>query len=113
MDAASASAVASSLALQNQQLSLQANPLANGATTARQGQEQKTAEEFESFFLSQMLSHMFQGLGNDPLFGGGPGEEVFQSLMIQEYATVLSKNGGVGLSDSVTREILRLQEANQ
>lgn len=98
------------LTLQSQQL--RANPLAD-ATTAPAGSAEQAAEDFESFFLSQMLGHMFQGVGNDPLFGGGPGEQVFRSMMVQEYATVIAKNGGIGLSDNVTREILRLQEAGQ
>lgn len=103
----------SNLPLQSLGQSLQTNPLANGTASLDEDQARKVAEEFESFFLSQMMGLMFQGLGTDPMFGGGPGEQVFQSLMVQEYATVISRNGGVGLSDAVTREILRLQEAEQ
>ncbi len=96
----------------------QANPLApntpGGATAPRTAEQaREVGEEFESFFLSQMLAHMFEGTGDDPLFGGGHGETVYRSMMVQEYGTVLSRNGGVGIADAVTREMLRLQEENQ
>lgn len=108
IDPATAAATASAA------LQAQANPLANGATAPRTlEQAQAVGKEFESFFLSQMLAHMFEGLGNDPLFGGGHGEAVYRSMMVQEYGTVLSQNGGVGIADSVTREMLRIQEESQ
>jgi Rod binding domain-containing protein len=70
----------------------------------------KTAEEFESFFLSQTLESMFAGVNADPVFGGGSGETVFRSLMLQEYGKVAARSGGVGIADSVYREMIRLQE---
>lgn len=73
-------------------------------------QAHKTASEFESMFLSQMLEHMSSGLKTDGMFGGGPGEEMFRSLLNQEYAGMLSKRGGIGIADYVYRQILALQE---
>ena len=93
---------------------VQANPLANGATPARTAEQaREVGEDFESFFLAQMVAHMFEGIGNDPLFGGGHGEAVYRSMMVQEYGTALAKNGGIGIAESVTREMLRLQEESQ
>jgi hypothetical protein len=43
-------------------------------------------------------------------FGGGHGEEVFRSLLTQEYGRSMARAGGVGFADAVQREILRLQE---
>jgi Rod binding domain-containing protein len=71
----------------------------------------KTAEEFEAFFLTQMLEHMFKGVPTDGYFGGGYGEGVYRSVMLQEYGRVLSKAGGIGVADMVSRELMRLQEA--
>jgi Rod binding domain-containing protein len=71
---------------------------------------EEAAQAFEAFFLSQMLSDMFSGIETDPVFGGGPGETVFRSLMIDEYGKSLARNGGVGIADSVLQEIVRLQE---
>ena len=71
----------------------------------------RAAEEFEAVFLQQMLEPMFAGIKTDGLFGGGQGEYMFRSLMTQEYGKTLARTGGIGLADSVMREMLRLQEA--
>jgi peptidoglycan hydrolase FlgJ len=71
---------------------------------------QKTGQDFESFFLSQVFESMFNGVSTDPMFGGGNGETVYRSLLLQEYSKVAAKNGGVGIADAVQREILRAQE---
>ena len=69
-----------------------------------------SAEEFEAVFVSQMLTDMFESVEIDPLTGGGNGEEVFRSLLVNEYGKAIAKNGGVGIADHVHREMLRLQE---
>ena len=56
-----------------------------------------------------MLEPMFQGLKTDGMFGGGNGEAVFRSLMIQEVGKEITKSGGVGISDAVYGEMLRMQ----
>jgi len=70
----------------------------------------KTANEFESMFLSQMLEHMSTGIKTDGPFGGGQGEAMFRSLLNQEYAGLLTKQGGIGIADHIYRQILALQE---
>lgn len=69
------------------------------------------AREFEAVFLAQMLNHMFAGvdLSNGP-FGGGPGERAFKALMVDEYAKLMTRAGGVGIADTVMRTILDAQE---
>lgn len=69
------------------------------------------AKDFEAMFLTQMLKPMFEGIKTDGPFGGGQSEEIYRSLMVQEYGRVLSEQGGIGLADNITREILRMQEA--
>lgn len=78
--------------------------------TSDAGVARRTAEEFEAVFLAQMLEYMVAGLDTSGPFGGGHGEEVFRSLLTQEYGRAIAKAGGVGLADAVQREILRLQE---
>ena len=70
----------------------------------------KAGEDFEAFFLSQAFENMFQGIEADPVFGGGNGESVYRSLLINEYSKVAAKSGSTGIGAEVTREILRLQE---
>ena len=88
------------------------NPLANlNITASTDGQV--AAQDFEAFFLSQMVSYMMAGVATDPVFGGGPGETMFRSMLSQEYGKTLAQNGGVGIADSVMREILHIQEQAQ
>jgi Rod binding domain-containing protein len=74
---------------------------------------QKAAQDFEAFFLAQAMDSMFAGIESDKLFGAGNGENVYRSLLTQEYAKVAAKSGGVGIADAVQREILRIQEAQK
>ena len=73
----------------------------------------KAAKEFEAVFIGQMVSAMFEGVKSDGPFGGGYGETVFRSLMIEQYSKTIAGQGGFGLADQVKREILRLQEMKQ
>ena len=73
----------------------------------------KVAQDFEAFYLAQAMDAMFAGIESDKLFGGGSGENVYRSLLSQEYAKVAAKSGGVGIADAVQREILRMQEAQK
>jgi Rod binding domain-containing protein len=68
------------------------------------------AQNFESVFLSQMFSQMFDGVKTDTMFGGGEGEEMFRSLLLDEYAKQVAKKGGVGIADAVMRTLIREQE---
>lgn len=83
--------------------------VARGAADATQAK--KAGDEFEAFFISTMLESMFAGIKTDGLGGGGHGEKVFRSLLLQEYGKTLAGHDGFGISDMVQQEILRLQEA--
>ncbi len=71
----------------------------------------KTAQEFEAQFIAQMLENMFSTVETNPVLGGGEGEEMYRSLMVDEYGKLLARSGGIGVADHVKREMLRLQEA--
>ena len=77
---------------------------------ATKAQARKVAEDFEAFFLSQFIGNMFSGIKTDGPFGGGQGEEIFRSMLTQEYGKIMARNGGVGIADSVYREIIKRQE---
>lgn len=70
----------------------------------------ESAEEFESFFLSQFLSQMFKGIKTDGPFGGGHGEAMYREMQFQQYAKSIANNGGVGIADSIVRELMNTQE---
>lgn len=68
------------------------------------------AEDFEAAFVSSMFQTVFESIETDGLFGGGQGESVFRSLLVDEYGKQVARAGGVGIADQVYGEILKLQE---
>ena len=82
---------------------------ANTAELAKRGQIEKTAKDFEASFLSVMLNQMFAGVSTEAPFGGGNGEQMFKSFMSDAIAKQVVKSGGLGVSDSVAKEMLKLQ----
>ena len=87
-------------------------PLKPGAVVP-QDQIEQAAADFEAFYLAQMLGHMFAGLRPDSLFGGGHGETIFRSMMVDEYGKAIARGGGIGIADAVAREMIKLQEGKQ
>lgn len=72
----------------------------------------RTAKDFESFFISRTLDDMFAGVKTDGPMGGGQGESMFRALLNEEYGKIIAGTGGIGIADSVYREIIKLQESN-
>lgn len=70
----------------------------------------EVAQNFEAVFLSQMLAPMFETIPTDSFMGGGHAEKVYRGMMVEEMGKEIAKQGGVGIADSVYREILKLQE---
>ncbi len=70
----------------------------------------KAASQFESVFISQFLGSMFEGVSTDGTFGGGPGEQMFRSVLLDEYGKQIETQGGFGLSAAITRQLLHAQE---
>jgi peptidoglycan hydrolase FlgJ len=69
----------------------------------------EAAKEFEAVFVSEMMKPMFEGIQTDGMFGGGKGEEVFRSMLLQEYGKLMSQTGSVGVADTVREEMIRMQ----
>ena len=70
---------------------------------------QEAAQEFEAMFLSEMFKPVFESIPVDDAFGGGKGEEVFRGILVQEYGKMMARAGGIGLSDHVREELIRMQ----
>jgi Rod binding domain-containing protein len=92
--------------LQGAPLPLVPHPATPNAQSER---NRHTAQEFETVFLNEMLTPMFEGLSTDGLGGGGVGEEMFRPMLIDQYAHALSHMGGVGIADQIMRELNRMQ----
>ncbi|HEX8569915.1 MAG TPA: rod-binding protein [Caulobacteraceae bacterium] len=86
---------------------LSGQPQAPEAKTRKQIEQ--TAQKFESAFIAQMLAPMFEGSELSGPFGGGPGEAAFKSFLLEAVAQQMSKAGGLGLTDDLAREMLKMQ----
>ena len=104
-------------ALLAEQATAQALAGAGGANrptpTGDRERAREVAVEFEANFLAQMLRHMYEDVDTGGLFGGGNAESVNRSLLMEEYGKALAQNGGIGLADQVTEELLKVQEAQR
>ena len=72
----------------------------------------KLGLDFESMVLSQLIAPMFEGLKSDGPFGGGEGEEAMKSFYTDAMAKEMAKHGGVGISNMMQKELLKLQGAS-
>ena len=88
-------------------------PAAAAPTAVNRDKIEETAKAFEATFISQMLKPMFDGLSTDGLFGGGQAEGTWRSFMLDEMAKSTVKAGGIGLSNTVMAEMLKMQEGRQ
>ena len=68
-----------------------------------------TAKDFEASFISVMLGQMFDGVGESDM-AGGSGGAMFKSFLLDAFSKQMTKaNGGLGISNAVQREMLKLQ----
>jgi Rod binding domain-containing protein len=74
---------------------------------------EKVAEDFEAFFAGSYFEQMFSAIEPDAITGGGEGEAMFRSLMIQEYGKAVAKQHTLGIADIVKSQLLRLQETQR
>ena len=70
----------------------------------------KTAKDFESLFVSQMLEQMFGDSSGEDAFGDKDTNDVYKGLMIDEYSKQITKAGGIGIAAYVKHELLKTQE---
>lgn len=68
------------------------------------------ARDFEAFYLARALEPMFEGLSSEAPFGGGMAEDMWRSLLIDQYGKAIAKAGGIGIADAVVRGLIDLQE---
>lgn len=69
------------------------------------------AQKFESMYVSEMMNYMFSETDmSQTEFGGGPGEKMYQSLLVNEYGKNLASSGQAGIAPILEREMLKLQE---
>jgi len=87
-------------------------PATRTLSPAETAKIRQSAQDFEAMALGEMLQPMFKTVDTSKgLFGGGQGEATWKPMMVDEMAKTIAKNGGIGIADSVMKELLRIQEA--
>jgi peptidoglycan hydrolase FlgJ len=81
------------------------------ALSPQQEKIAKTAKDFESMFLENMMQQVFpQEVGEGPAGENGTGGQIYRGMMVNEMAKQVAKSGGVGIAESVYRQMLQMQE---
>ena len=90
-----------------------AGKVVGGLTSAldpAKAKAKKQADDFEAMFLEQMTQHMFADAGAEgPLGQNGTGGDVWRTQLTNQYAKQIQKAGGIGVSDQILREMLKVQ----
>lgn len=72
---------------------------------------ESSAREFEAVFIAEMMKPMFEGIEVDKTFGGGKGEEIFRSMMVQEYGKEIASLDIIGIQNQVKSKLIDMQAA--
>ncbi len=70
----------------------------------------KACRDFESLLVQQMLSRMRASLPKSDLFGSKDKEEVFRSMLDEEYAKEVSSSGSLGLADMLYAQFSEMKK---
>jgi Rod binding domain-containing protein len=68
----------------------------------------KTAEQFEAYFIQQMMKTMRESIEKSDLVDGG-NMEMYQDLMDKEVSLSMAKRGGMGMADMLERQMNQAQ----
>ena len=82
----------------------------NGLSPQQMSQTKAASKDFEAVFISEMMNHMFEGVGTDPVFGGGQGEDMFRGMLIQEYGKKMASGPGIGIADQLQKVMIQMQQ---
>jgi peptidoglycan hydrolase FlgJ len=80
---------------------------AAGLTEKQRQQAKKVAQDFEGLFIGMMMKSMRETVAKDKLTGGGHGEDVYRSMLDEQYVAAAVKRGGFGLAKQIEKDIIR------
>ena len=66
----------------------------------------ETSQEFESLFIEQLFKSMRSTVPKDEWLNGGLKQDIFEDMLYGEYSKLISKSGGIGLGDMVSKFLL-------
>ena len=77
-------------------------------TEKQRQQAKKVSQDFEALFVGMMMKSMRATVAKDTLTGGGHGDEVYRSMLDQEYANAsVKRGGGLGIAKIIEKDIIR------
>jgi len=71
------------------------------------GELRKISEDFESLFLGIVIKSMRQTVQKSGLMDGGNGEDIFRSMLDDEYAKIMAAERHTGIADNIEEFLLR------
>jgi flagellar protein FlgJ len=69
----------------------------------------KTSEQFEAYFIQQMMKTMRESIEKSDLVDGG-NMDTYQDLMDKEMSLEMVKRGGLGVANMMEKQLLLAQE---
>ena len=75
---------------------------------ARQKEDKElelSCQQFETIFLSQLLTQMRQSIPKNDLFGDNKEKDIYQDMLGQEQAKAWSQSGGIGLANMLYQQL--------
>lgn len=83
------------------------NPLSTAAQNAGSQKAKDAAKAFETLFASMMLRSMRSSVPEQEngLIPNSLGEKIYTEMLDEQYGTILSKNGHLGLADLILKQI--------
>ena len=66
---------------------------------------EQAAASFESLFLNLVLQQMRKTVPKDGLVSGGNAEDIYRSMLDQEYSKMMSEQKMTGLSEQIIRQL--------
>ena len=66
---------------------------------------QEVAQNFESLFINELMKNMRKTLPTDGILNKGFANNVFNSMLDQEYSKIASRSGQFGLADAIARQL--------
>lgn len=79
----------------------------NGLSDKQRQQAKKVSQDFEGLFIGMMMKTMRETVAKDKVTGGGHGEEVYRSMLDEQYVAAAVKRGGFGLAKNIEKDIIR------
>jgi peptidoglycan hydrolase FlgJ len=72
---------------------------------AQNNELKEACQDFEAIFIKQMLDSMKKTVPENGLLQGGMAEDIFEDMLYQEYASIISKSGDLGVAEMVYKQL--------